>query len=451
MRSVQAAFFVRGCRAPRSSINAVAAETKSPMFDSLLIETSLATMDPRRPGAYGAIRNGAIGVKDGRIAFVGPQTELSGAPEALARDVIRLGGAEGGSHAEMWATPGLVDCHTHLVFAGDRASEFEQRLLGATYEEIARAGGGILSTVKATRETALDELTGLAEARMRRMLKSGVTTLEFKSGYGLDRQTECRMLEAGTEAARRVGVRARRTFLALHALPPEYGEDRRRYVEHAAGDMLDMAMARGLVDAVDAFCEGIAFSHDEVRTLFDAAKAKGIPVKLHAEQLSDTGGARLAAEYAALSADHLEHVSADAVAAMARAGTVAVLLPGAYYFLKDEKKPPVDLFRKSNVKMAVATDFNPGSSPISSITLAMNLAATLFGLTPEECLAGATRNAAAALGLGGEIGTLEVGKAADIAVWRVSSPAALSYWVGGLEPEAVFIGGSPAVKATQSR
>lgn len=403
------------------------------MFDTLLIDVSLATMDMGRPGPYGAVENGAVGVVDGKIAFVGDRAGLGGAPAALAKEVVSLDGA--------WATPGLVDCHTHLVFAGDRAGDFERRQAGATYEEIARAGGGILSTVAATRAAALEDLAALAEARMRRMLKGGVTTLEFKSGYGLDRQTECKMLEAGTEAARRVGVRARRTFLALHALPPEYSEDRRRYVEHVAGDMLGMALARGLVDAVDAFCETIAFTREETRRLFEAARAKGVPVKLHAEQISDMRGAGLAAEFSALSADHLEHVGAEDVAAMARAGTVAVLLPGAFYFLKGEKRPPVELFRKFNVPMAVATDFNPGSAPLSSLSLAMNMAAVLFGLTAEECLAGATRNAAAALGLAHEIGTIAVGKAADLAVWRVKSPAELSYWAGGLEPERVLIAG----------
>lgn len=405
------------------------------MFDALFIDGSLATMDRGRNGPYGAIPDGALGVRDGRIAFVGPRSELAGPPERLAREVVSLGGA--------WATPGLVDCHTHLVFAGERAGEFERRQEGASYEDIARAGGGIISTVAATRAASHEELADLAEARMRRMLEGGVTTVEFKSGYGLDRQTECRMLEAGTEAARRVGLRARRTLLALHALPPEYSEDRRRFVEHAAGDMLEMAAARGLVDAVDAFCEKIAFTREETRLLFEAARRRGIPVKLHAEQLSDMRGAGLAAEFSALSADHLEYAGAEDVAAMARAGTVAVLLPGAFYFLKETKKPPVDLFRKFRVRMAVATDFNPGSSPLVSLTLAMNMAATLFGLTAEECLAGATRNAAAALGLEHEIGTLAVGKAADIAVWRVSSPAELSYWIGGLMPERVFLAGRP--------
>ncbi len=403
------------------------------MFDRLFTDVRLATMDAKVAGPYGAIRGGALGVQAGRIAWVGAEDDLPGPPKTLAKEVEACGGR--------WMTPGLTDCHTHLVFAGNRSAEFEARLNGATYEEIARRGGGILSTVKATREASLDELTRLAAARMRAMLAQGVTTLEFKSGYGLDTPNECKMLEAGTLAAKEVGVRARRTFLGLHALPPEFGDDRRSYVNQVAGDMLTTAARRGLVDAVDAFCEGIGFSIEEVRTLFDAAKKLGLPVKLHAEQLSDLGGAGLAAQYSALSADHLEYANAEDIAAMGRSGTVAVLLPGAFYFLKESRKPLVDLLRKLKIRIAVATDFNPGSSPLSSPTLAMNMACTLFGLTPEESLAGMTVNAAAALGLEHVIGTLTVGKAADLALWDIESPAELSYWVGGFGPRRVIVGG----------
>ncbi|MEQ1930233.1 MAG: imidazolonepropionase, partial [Parvularculaceae bacterium] len=275
----------------------------------------------------------------------------------------------------------------------------------------------------------------------RRMLRAGVTTVEFKSGYGLDSRTEIKMLEAGTAAAREAGLRAQRTFLPLHALPPEYSEDRRTYVRHAAGDMLDMAHGRGLIDAVDAFCEGIGFTLDETREMFEAARAKGLPVKLHAEQLSDLGGAGLAAQFSALSADHLEYANAGDIAAMARSGTVAVLLPGAFYFLKETKKPPIDLLRAHKVRIAIASDFNPGSSPILEPRLVMNMAATLFGLTPEEALSGMTRNAAAALGLDWEIGTLTIGKKADFCVWDIGRPADLVYWIGGDGPKRVFVDG----------
>ena len=401
-------------------------------YDALYIDANFATMTAG--GApYGTIEDGALGVKDGRITFIGRRSDLPGRPQSPAADVVSLGGR--------WVTPGLVDCHTHLVFAGNRAHEVELRLKGASYEEIARAGGGILSTVRATREASLEELTGLAAARMRVLLRAGVTTVEFKSGYGLDARSEIKMLEAGTAAAKETGLRVRRTFLPLHALPPEYSDDRRTYVRHAASDMLDMACSRGLVDAVDAFCEGIGFSPEEVRVLFDAARRRGIPVKLHAEQLSDLGGAGLAAQYSALSADHLEYANAANIAAMARGGTVAVLLPGAFYFLKETKKPPVDLLRAHRVPIAVASDFNPGSSPVLDPRLVMNMACILFGLTPEEALAGMTRNAAAALGLEQEIGTLTIGKVADFCVWRIESPAELAYWIGGEGPERIFIGG----------
>lgn len=407
------------------------------MWDRLFTEVNIAAM--HGPAPYGAILNGAIAVTDGRISWLGRMADLPDTPARLADSVENMAGA--------WMTPGLVDCHTHLVFAGDRAGEFELRLKGASYEEVARAGGGILSTVRATRDAALDELTELAAARMGRMATAGVTTIEVKSGYGLDLESELKMLEAATRAGRRVGVRVLRTFLAMHALPPEYVDKRADYVNLVVSNMLPAAHECALIDAVDAFCERIGFSKEETRSLFDAACALGLPVKLHAEQLSDLGGAGLAASYKALSADHLEYVNETDVIRMSDNGTVAVLLPGAFYFLREKRMPPVALFRKHNVRMAVASDFNPGSSPVCSPNLVMNMACTLFGLTPEEALAGMTRNAAAALGLSDEIGTLEVGKAADFAVWRINQPAELSYWIGGLSPERVFAGGEEIARS----
>lgn len=402
------------------------------MWERLFIDTHVAAMT--EGGApYGAIRNGAVAVKEGRIAWAGPAEDLPGDPLALAATVDHLGGA--------WITPGLIDCHTHLVFAGERAGEFEARLNGASYAEIAKAGGGINATVAATRAASLEQLTGLAKDRLVALARAGVTTVEVKSGYGLDADTEIKMLEAAGLAARVAGVRIRRSFLALHTLPREFASDRGGYVAAVVDRMLPEAHAKGVVDAVDAFCESIAFTPEEVRRLFAAARKLGLPVKLHAEQLSDCGGAGLAAEFGALSADHLEYVSDGDIAAMARAGTVAVLLPGAFYFLREKHKPPVAKLRAHGVRMAVASDFNPGSSPVSSPNLVMNMAATLFGLTPEEALAGMTRNAAAALGLSGVVGTIEKGKAADLAIWRIGSPAELSYWAGGLVPDRVFAGG----------
>jgi imidazolonepropionase len=401
------------------------------MWDILFMDAHLATMTQDAP--YGMVENGALAIADGKIAYAGPAASLPGKPEQLARKVARLGGA--------WITPGLIDCHAHLVFAGNRATEFEARLAGASYEDIAKRGGGIASTVRATRAASLDDLVGAATKRLRRMAEQGATTVEIKSGYGLDVETELRMLGAATLAGERAGVRVVRTLLALHALPEEYRNDRAGYVRLVCEELLPEAKRRNLVDAVDAFLERIAFTRDEVRTLFEAARPLGLSVKLHAEQLSDQRGAQLAAEFWALSADHLEHASEEGIAAMAKAGTVAVLLPGAFYFLKETRKPPVDLLRKHGVRMAVATDFNPGSSPLASPTLAMNMACTLFGLTPAEALAGMTRNAAAALGLDREIGTLEVGKRADLAIWDIDGPAELSYWIGGLKPSRVFVKG----------
>ncbi len=403
------------------------------MWDRLLVDCNLATMDPAVPGAFGAIENGAIGIQDGRIVRAGRRTELAG---FQAKSVEPLHGA--------WVTPGLVDCHTHLVFGGNRASEFEQRLEGATYEEIARAGGGIASTVKATRAATLDELVEASRPRLRALMQGGVTTVEIKSGYGLDIETELKMLRAARALGENETVRIERTLLALHALPPEFRDRREEFVALATASILPAAAEQGLTTAVDAFCEGIGFTPEEVRALFEAAKDHGLRVKLHAEQLSNLAGAALAAEYGALSADHLEHVDEAGVAAMARANMVAVLLPGAFYALKETHRPPVALLRRHGVPMAVATDCNPGTSPVLSPTLMMGMACTLFGLTPEEALAGMTREGARALGLQDEIGTISAGKAADLCIWRIGRPAELCYWIGLPGPERRIVAGLDA-------
>jgi imidazolonepropionase len=400
------------------------------MWDRLLVDCNVATMDPARPGAFGAIENGAVGILDGRIVGVGRRTELAG---YQAKSVEPLGGA--------WVTPGLVDCHTHLVFGGNRAHEFEQRLEGATYEEIARAGGGIASSVRATRAASLEELVEQARPRLRALMAGGVTTVEIKSGYGLDITTELRMIEAAQALGASETVRVVPTLLALHALPPEHG--RRDYVDLVVGDLLPRAAALG-VGTVDAYCEGIAFTPVEIRRLFEAAREHGLRARIHAEQLSNTGGAALAAEFGALSADHLEHADERAVAAMAAAGMVAVLLPGAFYALRETRKPPVDLLRRHGVAMAIATDCNPGTSPVLSPTLMLSMACTLFGLTPEEAIAGMTVHAAKALGVEAEAGTVTVGKAADLCVWRVKRPAELCYWVGLPGPETRIVAGADA-------
>jgi imidazolonepropionase len=403
------------------------------MWDRLLVDCNIATMDPAVPGAFGAIENGAIGIADGRIVRVGRRTELAG---YQAKSVAPLHGA--------WITPGLVDCHTHLVFGGDRAGEYEQRLEGATYEEIARAGGGIASTVKATRAATLEELVEASRPRLRALMQGGVTSVEIKSGYGLDIETELKMLRAAKALGESETVRVETTLLALHALPPEFKDRREAFVRLAIDSLLPAAAAQGLASAVDAFCEGIGFTPDEVAMLFEAAAAHGLRVKLHAEQLSNLRGAALAADYEALSADHLEHADEDGVAAMARAGMVAVLLPGAFYALRETKKPPVDLLRRHGVPMAVATDCNPGTSPVLSPTLMMSMACTLFGLTPEEALAGMTREGARALGLQDEAGTISAGKAADLCIWRIGRPAELCYWIGMPGPERRIVAGEDA-------
>lgn len=399
------------------------------MSTLLLTDCHVATM--RAGGeAYGAVEDAAILIRDGKIDWVGPKAE---APEA---DVVEgLGGR--------WVTPGLIDCHTHLVFGGDRSGEFEQRLGGATYEEIARAGGGIVSSVKATRAASEDELYAGALSRLEGLKATGVTTVEIKSGYGLDRDSELAMLRVARRIGREAGVRVRTSYLGLHAVPPELKAYRAAYVDLAIDGILPEAHAQGLVDMVDAYCEPIAFTTEEVSRLFDKAKALGLPVKLHADQLSDGGGAALAAKYNALSADHVEHTTEPGVKAMGEAGVVAVLLPGAFLMLRETTLPPVALFRRHGVEMAVATDCNPGTSPVASMTAALNLACVQFRLTPEEALAGATRVAAKALGLT-DVGTIEVGKAADLAVWDISRPAELCYWLGKPLLHARYLSGGRA-------
>ncbi|WP_208980122.1 imidazolonepropionase [Roseibium suaedae] len=369
--------------------------------------------------AYGLRPGGALVVKGETIAWIGKETDLPEAYTGLPKRDLQ--GA--------LVTPALIDCHTHIVYGGNRAREFEMRLEGATYEEIARAGGGIVSSVKATRQASVDQLLEVSLPRVDTLIWEGVTALEIKSGYGLSIESELNMLRA----ARRIGqlrpIRVKTSFLAAHAEPPEYKGEPDRYIDEVCLPALEQAHAEGLVDAVDGFCEGIAFSPEQIARVFDRAKALGLPVKLHAEQLSNLGGAALAASYGALSADHLEHLDEAGVKAMAAAGTVAVMLPGAYYMLRETKAPPVALLRQHGVPMALATDCNPGTSPVNSLLFTLNMGCTLFRMTPEEALAGATRNAAQALGLT-DCGTLEVGKRADLAVWGIEHPAELSYRVG---------------------
>ncbi|ACG76879.1 imidazolone-5-propionate hydrolase [Phenylobacterium zucineum HLK1] len=373
----------------------------------------LATLDPRLPG-LGIVEDGAVAADGERIVYVGPAAD---APDGETVD------CEG-----RWITPGLIDCHTHLVYAGDRAHEFELRLAGATYEEIARAGGGIASTVAATRAATEAELTAAARPRLESLVAEGVTTVEIKSGYGLSTAGELKQLRA----ARALGDAATivTSFLGAHAVPSEYAGDPDAYIDLVCEEMIPAVAAEGLADAVDAFCEGIGFAPAQTERVFQAAKRHGLPVKLHAEQLSNLNGAALAARYGAISADHLEHLDEAGVAAMAKAGTAAVLLPGAFYFLRDERLPPIGLLRAAAVPMAVATDCNPGTSPLTSLLLAMNMAATLFRLTVDECLAGVTRNAARALGLQDSLGVLAAGKRCDLAIWDVERPAELVYRMG---------------------
>jgi len=402
----------------------------SPRWDLLLTHATLATFAGAAP--CGLIGDAALACADGRIAWIGPMAELPAT--AQASRVEDLGGA--------LVTPGMVDCHTHLVFGGNRANEFDLRLNGASYEEIARAGGGIVSSVRATREADEEALFAQSLPRARALLADGVTTLEIKSGYGLELESERRMLRVARRIGAELGITVRTSFLGLHALPPEYRERRDDYVALVCDTMLPALAGEGLVDAVDAFCEKIAFSPAETRRLFERATQLGLPVKLHAEQLSDQGGAALVAGFHGLSADHLEHLGAAGIAAMAQAGTVAVLLPGAFYALRETHLPPVAALREHGVPIAIATDCNPGTSPLLSLRLAANLACTLFRLTPEEALRGVTVNAARALGLA-DRGTLAVGQRADLVAWHARQPAELCYWIGGNLVRQAWIEAAP--------
>ena len=399
-------------------------------WDHLLLDCRLVTLVD--PHGYEPIAEGAIGWRDGAITFAGSMRDLPDKPETLARVCESARGA--------LVTPGLVDCHTHLVFAGNRANEFEMRLNGESYEAIARAGGGILSSVHATRAAGEDELFEQSLPRAQGLLRDGATTVEIKSGYGLDLDTEMKMLRVACRIGETLGITVRTTFLGLHALPPEFKDRRADFITTVCDEWLPRIAEENLADAVDAFCEGIAFTPDEVRRCFGRARELGLPVKLHADQLSDLGGAALAASFDGLSADHLECAGAEAVAAMARSGTVAVLLPGSFYALRETRLPPVDALRDYGVPMAVATDLNPGTSPLRSLRLAMNLACTLFRLTPEEALRGATIHAARALGLR-DRGALAIGRRADVVIWNAHGPAELAYWIGGGFASRVFAGG----------
>jgi imidazolonepropionase len=406
-------------------------KSKDNDWDQVWSGANIATMVGSAP--YGSIDNAALAIKGERIAWIGAAAE--GQRQAQARGMpVR-------DAAGLWITPGLIDCHTHLVYGGNRVAEFERRLGGMSYEDIARAGGGIQSTVRETRASSRDSLYESALARLKCLMAEGVTTIEIKSGYGLDLAAERRMLEVARDLGERQPISVKKTFLGLHSLPPESAAQRQRFVNEVSGPWLNELAAAGLVDAVDSFCEGIAFSVAETEQFLAAAKKLGLAAHVHAGQLSDTGAAQLAAKYHALSADHLEYVSADGARAMAAAGTVAVLLPTAYFTLRQTTPPPIALLREAGLPLAVATDCNPGTSPCTSILLAMSMACTLFGLTPEEALAGVTHRAAQALGVLEDVGTIEVGKRADLAFWRIERPAELCYGLGGNPLAAVMYRG----------
>lgn len=398
-------------------------------WDLLLTDARIATMREDGPH-YGAIEDGALAITDGRIAWIGPASALP--PGEAARTRLLEG---------RWITPALIDCHTHIVFGGDRGGEFEARLLGTSYESIADAGGGIMSTVRATRAASEDELYRGAMERLQALAADGAATVEVKSGYGLDVDTEVRMLEVARRLRRNSGLTVEATLLAAHTVPVEFQGRADDYIDYVVAEVMPVVAERNLASAVDAFCEGIAFNADQVARVFERAVDLGLPVKLHADQLSDGGGAALAARFGALSADHLEYVSVSGVRALAEAGCVAVMLPGACLTLDDTRRPPVDELRRRGVPIAVGTDCNPGTSSVCSVPATMAIASRLFGLTPEECLAGVTRNAALALGLLEDRGTLEPGKRADIAVWDISHPRDLSYWLGRRQLADLLVAG----------
>jgi len=403
------------------------------MWDRLLVDCNIATFEERPGNPLGLIENGAIAIAEGKILRVGKRTELAG---FRAKSVDALGGA--------WVTPGLIDCHTHLVFGGTRADEHAMRRAGASYEEIAKAGGGIASTVKRTAAASDEQLLEQSRRRLHALMRGGCTTVEVKSGYGLDTKSELRLLKIANELGEAEAVRIVPTLLALHAIPADQADRRAHYVGEIVDKLIPAAAKQGIATSVDAFCDTIAFTPQEVERLFKAAAHHGLRVRLHAEQLSNQHGAALAAQYRALSADHLEHLDEAGAKAMAAAGTVAVLLPGAFYALQEKKKPPVALLRKHKVPIAIATDCNPGTSPMLSPTLVMNMACTLFGLTPEEAIAGMTINAARALGLAHSVGIIATGKQADLSVWNVEGLAELGYWVGLPGPERRIYAGNDA-------
>ena len=403
--------------------------------DSLWVNVHLETMTG--VGSYGRINDGAMAVCEDKIAWLGKRSDLPADVESRTAEVVD---GQGG-----WITPGLVDCHTHLVYAGSRAREFELRLQGATYEEIARQGGGIRATVDATREANELSLYDQSSHRIQALIQEGVTTVEVKSGYGLDLETELRMLRVARRLGESYPVTVVPTYLGAHALPPEFEGRSDEYIDFVCQTVMPQVATQKLAVAVDAFCERIGFSPEQTVRVFEAARKLGLAVKLHAEQLSDLQGAGLAARYGALSADHLEHVSEEGVRAMAASGTVAVLLPGAFYFLKETRRPPIDLLRRHAVPMALATDCNPGSSPTTSLLLMLNMACTLFRMTPEEALAGVTRNGARALGLQNRIGTLEPGKDADFVLWDIGEPAELAYHMGFNPLKQVIRQGKPSL------
>ncbi|WP_394228382.1 imidazolonepropionase [Pseudoalteromonas spongiae] len=399
-----------------NDVNAAAKQS----FDLVITNVHIATMDSAIDDTYGTVLNAALGIKNGKIAWCGNAADF---PEfdSLQTPVVN-------GHGK-WITPSLIDCHTHIVCAGNRANEFEMRLNGASYQEIAAQGGGIISTVKATREADHEALFVSAKDRLNALLNEGVTTVEIKSGYGLDLDSEIKMLEVAEQLNQHHPIDVQKTFLGAHALPPEYKNKADDYITLVCDEMMPKVAELNLADAVDAFCEGVGFSNEQTRRVFDAAKKHNLPVKLHAEQLSNLQGAQLVAEYNGLSADHIEFLDEAGVVAMAQANTVAVLLPGAFYFLRETQLPPIELLRKHKVAMAIATDFNPGTSPICSVQLMLNMACTLFRLTPAESLAGVTVNAARALGLT-DRGVIKVGLNADFVLWDIDSPAQLSYQYG---------------------